>query len=72
MPKTSNGKNYVKFSMSLREDIYDKLRELMEASGLDRSGAISLAIARIDIEAVVTENKKVDGDTEIEPKEKMK
>ena len=69
MPKTSNGQNYVKFSLSLREDIYDKLRELMKATGLDRSGAISLAVARIDIEAVVTEKKRLEGGTETEPKE---
>ena len=69
MPKTSNGQNYVKFSLSLREDIYDKLRELMKATGLDRSGAISLAVARIDIEAVVTEKQRPEGGTETEPKE---
>ena len=66
MPKTSNGQNYVKFSLSLREDIYDKLRELMKATGLDRSGAISLAVARIDIEAVVTERKREGGEEEVE------
>ena len=66
MPKTINGQNYVKFSLSLREDIYDKLRELMKATGLDRSGAISLAVARIDIEAVVTERKREGGEEEVE------
>jgi hypothetical protein len=69
MPRTSNGQNYVKFSLSLREDIYDKLRELMKVTGLDRSGAISLALARIDIEAVVTERKEEGGGTERKLKE---
>ena len=71
MPKTSNGQNYVKFSLSLREDIYDKLRELMKATGLDRSGAISLAVARIDIEAVVTEGKNQEEGSKAEPKENL-
>ena len=42
----------------------------MKATGLDRSGAISLAVARIDIEAVVTEGKKQDEGRKVESKEK--
>lgn len=41
---------YVKFSISLRHDVYEQLTELMKLTGLDRSGAISLAITRLSRE----------------------
>ena len=42
--------NTVKFSISMREDVYDKLRELIRVTGLDRSGVLSLLVMRARVE----------------------
>jgi metal-responsive CopG/Arc/MetJ family transcriptional regulator len=35
---------YIKLSITLREDVYRAMEELMKDTGLDRSGAISLSL----------------------------
>lgn len=47
--------HYVKVNLSLRDDVYAKLVELVEASGLSTSAAVSLALVRINIEQVTKE-----------------
>jgi hypothetical protein len=47
--------HYIKVNISLRDDIYTKLMELVEASGLSVSGAVTLAVVRINIEQVTKE-----------------
>lgn len=48
---------YVKFSVSVREDVNDKLNQLIHATGLDRSGVVALLIQRADIRALSSESK---------------
>jgi hypothetical protein len=40
---------YVKLSITLRTDVMEKLQEIMELTGLDRSGAIALAIKLLSL-----------------------
>ena len=47
--------HYVKISTSLRDDVYDKLQEIIEATGLTLSGALALLIMRVDIEQLSRE-----------------
>lgn len=47
--------HYVKVNISLRDDVYAKLMELVEASGLSTSAAVSLALVRLNIEQVTKE-----------------
>ncbi len=48
MPEPTDQKpQYVKFSISLRDDVYQQLVELMRNTGLDRSGVVSLALTRL-------------------------
>ncbi|MFN8473902.1 MAG: hypothetical protein U0822_17055 [Anaerolineae bacterium] len=47
--------HYVKVNISLRDDVYTKLMELVEASGLSTSAAVSLALVRLNIEQVTKE-----------------
>lgn len=41
---------YVKMSITLREDVAEKVKEIMRETGLDRSGAISLAVKLFDLD----------------------
>ena len=45
-PKTS----YTRMSITLREDVAEKVKEIQRMTGLDRSGAISLAIQLLDLD----------------------
>jgi hypothetical protein len=45
-------------SISLRPDVYEKLEQFVEATGLDRSGVLSLLIQRTEISSVALEPKK--------------
>lgn len=47
--------HYIKVNISLRDDVYAKLTELVEASGLSVSGAVTLALVRVNIEQVTKE-----------------
>lgn len=47
--------HYIKVNVSLRDDVYVKLQELVEATGLSVSGAITLALVRVNIEQVTKE-----------------
>ncbi len=47
--------HYVKVNISLRDDVYAKLMELVEVSGLSVSGAVTLAVVRINIEQATKE-----------------
>ncbi|MCW5852910.1 MAG: hypothetical protein KIT87_22765 [Anaerolineae bacterium] len=49
--------HYVKISTSLRDDVYAKLQDIMEATGLTLSGALALLIMRVDIEQLSREPK---------------
>ena len=48
-----------KFSVSLRPDVYDKLSQLVELTGLDRSGVISLLIQKSDLKEYIMPSREV-------------
>jgi hypothetical protein len=48
---------YVKFSVSIREDVNEKLNQLIHATGLDRSGVVALLIQRTDMRTLSSETK---------------
>jgi metal-responsive CopG/Arc/MetJ family transcriptional regulator len=54
----STRKKANKFSISLRADVYEKLEAFVEATGLDRSGVISLLIQRTEISSIALDPKK--------------
>ena len=41
--------SYVRLSISLRDDVAEKVKEIQKVTGLDRSGAISLAVQLLDL-----------------------
>ena len=43
---------YVKLTVTVREDMYDLITHLMEATGLGRSAAVSLMLSHANIEAL--------------------
>ena len=53
----SEGPKAVKFGVSLRADVYEKLEAFVNATGLDRSGVISLLIQRTDLAEIMPEKK---------------
>ncbi len=55
-------KKAVRVSISLRPDVFDKLEQFVQESGLDRSAVISLLIQRTSIESVAAEPKKPSAD----------
>lgn len=57
---------YVKFSVSIREDVNEKLNQLIHITGLDRSGVVALLIQRADMRALSSESK----DSEAPPSRK--
>lgn len=40
---------YVKLSISLRNDVYEKLLKVMEMTGLSKSGAVALLVQQADL-----------------------
>lgn len=48
-----------KFSVSLRPDVYDKLSQLVDLTGLDRSGVISLLIQKSDLKEYIMPSRDV-------------
>ena len=62
--------HYVKISTSLRDDVYAKLQDIMEATGLTLSGALALLIMRVDIEQLSKEPRDTRTWALIDPKEK--
>jgi metal-responsive CopG/Arc/MetJ family transcriptional regulator len=62
MPEDTEQDKYIKFSVSLREDIYERLQQLMKDTGLGRSGVISLALARLETKKEEQERKKSGSD----------
>lgn len=50
MPDDEPKASYTRMSITLREDVADKVKEIQRMTGLDRSGAISLAIQLLDLD----------------------
>ena len=50
MPDDEPKANYSRMSITLREDVAEKVKEIQRMTGLDRSGAISLAIQLLDLD----------------------
>ena len=48
---------YVKFSVSIREDVNDKLNQLIHVTGLDRSGVVALLIQRADMRVLSSDSR---------------
>ena len=40
---------YVKLSISLRNDVYEKLLKVMEMTGLSKSGAVAFLVQQADL-----------------------
>jgi hypothetical protein len=53
--------SYVKLSITLRQDVVEKLSEVMEVTGLDRSGAIALAIKLLNLKRLKDEEEEPHG-----------
>ncbi len=50
MPRVKpDAPRYVKFSLSLREDLYAQVEQVMEANKIDRSSAIAMMLSRVNI-----------------------
>ncbi len=54
--------SYVKLSITLREDVARKLEEIMQLTGLDRSGAIALAIQLLSLKRLKDQDEKAASD----------
>jgi metal-responsive CopG/Arc/MetJ family transcriptional regulator len=50
MPDDEAKPKYVRMSITLREDVAEKLAEIVRITGLDRSGALSLAVQLFDLD----------------------
>lgn len=50
MPDDEPKASYSRMSITLREDVAEKVKEIQRMTGLDRSGAISLAIQLLDLD----------------------
>lgn len=50
MPDDEPKASYTRMSITLREDVAEKVKEIQRMTGLDRSGAISLAIQLLDLD----------------------
>lgn len=62
--------HYVKVSTSLRDDVYDKLQEIMERTGLTLSGALALLIMRVDLDQLSREPRDTRVWALVDPREK--
>ncbi|MFN8472823.1 MAG: hypothetical protein U0822_11590 [Anaerolineae bacterium] len=62
--------HYVKISTSLRDDVYAKLQDIIEHTGLTLSGALALLIMRVDIEQLSKEPRDTRVWTLADPREK--
>ncbi len=58
MPEPEAKPPYVKLSITLREDVARKLEEIMLLTGLDRSGAIALAIKLLNLKRLTDEEDR--------------
>ena len=56
MPEEKTRPDYVKFSITLRGDVAEKLEQIQQQTGLDRSGAIALAIKLLNLKRLKDEN----------------
>jgi metal-responsive CopG/Arc/MetJ family transcriptional regulator len=56
MPDEKPKTDYVKFSITLRGDVAEKLEQIQQQTGLDRSGAIALAIKLLNLKKLRDEN----------------
>ncbi len=62
MPDPEPKPSYVKLSITLREDVARKLEEIMQLTGLDRSGAIALAIQLLSLKRLKDQDEKAASD----------
>ncbi len=54
--------SHVKLSITLREDVARKLEEIMLLTGLDRSGAIALAIQLLSLKRLKDQDERTTPD----------
>ncbi len=62
--------HYVKISTSLRDDVYAKLQDIIEHTGLTLSGALALLIMRVDLDQLSREPRDTRVWMLVDPREK--